>query len=247
MCECELHRTDAWLHTVVEPCDRPYTSPSQALVLRHPPGSNSQKDCVIYDPLTPTPSGNNPGTSSPLHATSLDSECGRINCIVSSVFALHPLFPFFPIFLSSPATTPSFHPAAPCVLGSGGQAGSERQGEQSALVMTACLTEYTFLSSPAPPPLTCIPSVSPRGSSPRLTPSALTLSPCDHTPILLTILFLFRFVLPSNYCHLPFLPCNLSLVLPSITSSSCPATLEGAEMARLGFIISLSEVDADSK
>lgn len=53
------------------------------------------------------------------------------------------------IFISSPY--PDLDSLAPCILGRVGQVGSDRQAEQSAPVMTACLCEYTFLSSPLSP------------------------------------------------------------------------------------------------
>lgn len=43
------------------------------------------------------------------------------------------------------------------VVGSAGQASSERQAEQSAPVMTACQSEYTFSSAPAPAPPALLP------------------------------------------------------------------------------------------
>lgn len=122
---------------------------------------------------------------------------------------LHAPFLLLHLHLLVPPSTSSFHSTAPCVLSTAGQASSERQDEQSAPVMTACPSEYTFLSSPQLSGL----------------PDPPSLSHCDPTPALFAILFLFCLVLPSCRCQLLFLPCNPALALPSITGSSCPLLL----------------------
>lgn len=82
---------------------------------------------------------------------------------------------------SSPPPQPPLDSRAPCILGCVGQVGSDRQAEQSAPVMTACLCEYTFLSSP--PPLLPLPSIFAclRGSFstlPDLSAITPSFSPC---------------------------------------------------------------------
>lgn len=89
---------------------------------------------------------------------------GQVRLVQSETFSFlsqfvfpPPSLLFFLLYLHLPTPTPTppfpcFHSSTPCVLSSVGQASSECQGEQSARVMTACPSEYTFLYSPAPPP-----------------------------------------------------------------------------------------------
>lgn len=92
----------------------------------------------------------------------------------SLLLHLHHLFP---------PSMPSFHFTTLCVLSTAGHASSEHQGEHPAPVMTACPSEYTFLSFPAPLPPWPLFSVFLKGSSSQLSvlpgPSWLSLTERD--------------------------------------------------------------------
>ena len=128
-----------------------------------------------------------------------------------------------------PPSMSSFYPATPCILSTAGQARSERQGEQSAPVMTACLSKYTFLSSPAPPPPpTRLPLCLSERQLPLnshsflIHPHPLTvITPLPPSPSSSSSISCSRpavVIFPSS-------PCNPALALPSITGSSCPLSL----------------------
>lgn len=97
---------------------------------------------------------------------SISVEAGQVRVFQTEASSFHSQFAFalpsppfllLHLHLPFPPAMPSFHYTAPCVLSNVGQASSVRQGEPSAPIMTACPSEYTFLSFPALPPPTLLP------------------------------------------------------------------------------------------
>ena len=152
----------------------------------------------------------------------------KSSLLLSLTVCLPSSIPDFPPSPSPSPLSPSFHPAAPCVLSTAGQARSERQSEQSAPVMTACPSEYTFLSSPAPPPPDPSPSLSVWKAAPpqlSLLPDPPSPSRCDRTPAPFAVLSSSISCSRPAVVIFPSSPCNPVLALPSITGSSCPLSL----------------------